>query len=443
MKNLFKLLFLSILIVSYTACNLDLVNPNAATEEQVLKTKDGLFGLAVGMENLYATAALGSAINTVAVTTREAAAVTTYSSLEGLEDGGAELSGDNERVSRTFSRTHRVKGMAEDIVANVETATLSEDTKAGLFGLANLYRAMSLGILAQNWEQVAILNSRDGNATFSSRMDAYAEAISILKASISRVNSSGVSDEFASSFMPKDELLNKLNAYLARYELFAGNYQDAINAAGNVDKTKAYFFNYDSENKNPVYVKFIEDLVELAPRDNFGLPAELAIDPADGRLAFYFSTVDTMSLAGLPVDKLVCPFFTTDNAPIPFYNPSEMDLIVAEAYARLDKITEAETALNLVRNKKAADDPLGFGLAAGLDDTFSSGGDKTALLNEIYKNRRMETYLSGMSLEDSRRFNRPDPPANVDFTTERNRNFYPYPASERARNANTPEDPQI
>ena len=443
MKNIIKLLFLSILIVSYTACNLDLVNPNAATEEQVLKTKDGLFGLAVGMENLYATAALGSAINTVAVTTREAAAVTTYSSLEGLEDGGAELSGDNERVSRTFSRTHRVKGMAEDIIANVEDAELTEDTKAGLYGIANLYRAMCLGILAQNWEQVAILNSRDGNAAFSPRMDAFNEAISILKASISRVESSGVSAEFAASFMPEEELLDKLNAYLARYELFAGNYQDAIDAANKVDKTKAYFFNYDSENKNPVYVKFIEDLVELAPRDNFGLADELAVDPADGRLAFYFSQVDTLSLAGLPVDQLICPFFIAEDSPIPFYNPSEMDLIVAEAYARMDKLVDAEAALNLVRNKKADSDPLGYGLAAGFDDTYTANGDKDALLKEIYKNRRMETYLSGMALEDSRRFNRPDPPANIDYTTERNRNFYPYPASERARNANTPADPNI
>ncbi len=443
MKNIFKLLFLSILIVSYTACNLDLVNPNAATEEQVLKTKDGLFGLAVGMQNLYATSALGSAINTVAVTTREASAVTTYSSLEGLEDGGAELSGDNERVSRTFSRTHRVKGMAEDIIANLEAAELSEDVKAGLFGLANLYRAMCLGILAQDWEQVAILNSRDGNAVFSPRMEAYDEAISILKASVSRVEKSGVSDEFASEFMPQEELLNKLNAYLARYELFAGNYQDAINAANSVDKTKAYFFNYDSENKNPVYVMFIENLVELAPRDNFGLPAELNIDPNDNRLAFYFNSIDTTSLVGLPIEQLVCPFFLTDNAPIPFYNPSEMDLIEAEAYARMDKLTEAENALNRVRNKKTSDDVLGYGLAAGFDDTYTANGDKTALLNEIYKNRRMETYLSGMSLEDSRRFNRPDPPAEINYTTERNRNFYPYPASERARNANTPQDPNI
>ena len=120
-----------------------------------------------------------------------------------------------------------------------------------------------------------------------------------------------------------------------------------------------------------------------------------------------------------------------------------MDLIEAEAYARLDNMTEAEISLNIVRNKKSGDDVLGYGLAAGFDDTYSSGGDKAALLEEIYMNRRMEMFLSGTALEDSRRFDRQNPPTEIDYTTERNRNFYPYPASERAGNPETPSDPQI
>lgn len=431
------------MVAFFASCGLDLVNPNAATEEQVLKTKEGLFGLTVGMENTYATSTLGSAINTVAITTREASAVTTYSSLEGLEDGGSELSGDNERVTGLFSRTHRVKGMAEDILNNVEDADIGESTKAGLFAFANLYKAMALGVLAQNWESVAIDNSRDGVAVFSSRSDALKKATSILNESITRVNNNDLSGEFETAFATKDELLNKLYAYLARFELFSGNYQLAINAANEVDKTSAYFFEYDTENKNPVFVMFIETLIELAPRDNFGLPSSLAVNPADGRLGFYFAASDAKSLVELPIEILIAPIFNTASSKIPFYNPSEMDLILAEAYARLDNFTEAEKALNIVRNKKAADDVLGYGLAAGFDDTFSASGDKTILLDEIFINRRMETYLSGMSLEDSRRFNRPDPPLNRDVTTERNRNFYPYPASERARNINTPADPQI
>ena len=73
-------------------------------------------------------------------------------------------------------------------------------------------------------------------------------------------------------------------------------------------------------------------------------------------------------------------------------------------------------------------------------------GDSTvdALLDEVYKNRRAELFLTGLSLEDSRRFNRPTPSGtSMNFGEERNRNFYPYPDTERNSNPNTPNDPNI
>jgi hypothetical protein len=63
-----------------------------------------------------------------------------------------------------------------------------------------------------------------------------------------------------------------------------------------------------------------------------------------------------------------------------------------------------------------------------------------ALLLEVYKQRCAELYLSGLKWEDTRRFDRPAPPADL---TERNRIFYPYPDQERLNNPNTPADPAI
>jgi starch-binding outer membrane protein, SusD/RagB family len=57
------------------------------------------------------------------------------------------------------------------------------------------------------------------------------------------------------------------------------------------------------------------------------------------------------------------------------------------------------------------------------------------LLTAIYKHRCIELYMSGLKLEDMRRFNRPN--------TERKRNFYPYPFAERDNNPNTPADPDF
>ena len=56
------------------------------------------------------------------------------------------------------------------------------------------------------------------------------------------------------------------------------------------------------------------------------------------------------------------------------------------------------------------------------------------------RQRCIELYMSGMKLEDSRRFGRPGP---NDAGAERSRNFYPYPTVERDNNSNTPADPPI
>jgi hypothetical protein len=77
---------------------------------------------------------------------------------------------------------------------------------------------------------------------------------------------------------------------------------------------------------------------------------------------------------------------------------------------------------------------------------YSGATTQTALLNEIYKQRRIEMFLCGQELEDSRRFNRIAPvlpPAPINANAERNRTFYPYPLVERSANTNTPADPAI
>jgi hypothetical protein len=55
------------------------------------------------------------------------------------------------------------------------------------------------------------------------------------------------------------------------------------------------------------------------------------------------------------------------------------------------------------------------------------------LLDQIYKQRSIELYMSGLRLEDMRRFARPN--------AERTRNLLPYPFLERDNNPNTPADP--
>ncbi len=440
MKILNKTLIFLLLSAIVSSCQLDLSNPNAAGENEVLNTKDGLVALAVGIRQLYSTSVLPAELNYPAVTTREVAAMTTFSSLEELEDGGAGLASENERVKRLFATTMRVKGMTENLLTHLDKVEMSDNTRSGLRAFATFFRAKCLGLLAQNWEQVPILNSINNDAAFSPRMAAYTEAINILNSALSEIQTTPASDDLAGAF-DGINLEHAINAYLARYNLFAGNYDAAIAAADAVDLSVVNQFQFDAENPNPIYGVFFEGTIQYNPRDNFGMPDALALDPTDARMAFYTTPVDSLSLRNLPIELMSGAFFSSSTASIPLYLPGEMLLIKAEAYARKGQLTDAEVALNQVRNKTGAEDIYGIG--AGLADTYTAGGDKDALLLEIYKNRRAELFLIGTSLEDSRRFGRPEPTMEVDYSTERNRNFYPYSSDERDSNPNTPNNPPI
>ena len=436
MKYIIPMLF----ALLFTSCEMDLPNPNAATDTQVLNTKDGLYALAIGIQSEYSVSALQPVLLTPSVTTRETAIMTTFANLEELEQGGAQLSGENGYTSRLFSRLMRVKGMSEDLIGAADNINASEQVKANLKSWGNLFRAMSLGYLANNYEQVALVNSPNNDAVFSDRMDAYAEAVRLLQENINLIASQGVSSEFTTAIASSIDVLNTSRLYLARYQLILGNYDEAIAAANAVDKSSKSEFKFDNQNQNPVYLGMFDGTVSYAPRDMFGLPeSEFTIDANDMRTSFFMQEDDGLSLNNLPVNIMIAPFFNSNISSIPVYVPGEAYLIVAEAQARKNNYSQAETALNMVLSKQPADDI--FGLGAGLSGNFTANGNKEALLKEIYKNRRIELFLTGQSLEDSRRFNRPEPQEG--YTSERNRNFYPYDADERLNNTNTPPNPAI
>lgn len=440
-KNITKYIFCLLMTFMVAACDFDIPNPNAASEDQVLTTPEGLFALSIGIRTTYSAgsglSALRDVILTPGITTRELAITSTFQSLIDLEEGGPLLPNDNGNTTRLFTRLNRIKGMAENLIANAPDVSLIEGTRSGFIAYGHLFKAICLGNLAQNFEQVPIDNSLNNDAVFSTRQEAFQEAILLLEQAISLINTTPISAEFSNTVLAGDiDLSNALNAYLSRFNLFAGNYQAAIDAADQVDLTSTSVFRFDSENLNPVFDQTNNGPPSYAARQNFGTTL---FDPADGRLDFYmelFTPPDSANQNGLPIARL--KGFFAGNDPIPLYLPGEVMLNKAEALARSNQLNEAVTEINNVRTK--TDDP--FGVNADLPPY---GGPVTleAVLDEIYLNRRAELFLTGVSLEDSRRFERPEPPSNPDLSSERNRNFYPYPLEERLNNPNTPLDPSI
>jgi hypothetical protein len=155
-----------------------------------------------------------------------------------------------------------------------------------------------------------------------------------------------------------------------------------------------------------------------------GLPPSLAPDLSDKREPFYIAyntSVSRFKMNG---------FWASTTQSIPVYLPGEMTLIKAEVYARQNDLPDAIVQLNTILTKKPANDP--FGVGADLPP-YTGAVTQSAILDQIYRNRSIELYLSGLKLEDERRFNR--------ATTERKRNWLPYPFAERDNNTNTPGDP--
>ncbi len=429
----------------FTACDTEFENPNNPTEDVVLGTKGGLFALATGIRQYYSVSVLRQVIEAPGITTRELGVTNTFLNINELAKGGAELPSESGGITNPWVNILRAKGMAESLIDGANTVELSAGTKSGLLAYGNLFKAMCLGSLIEMFEQAPINNAADGAAQFSDRATVLAECISLLEDARDGLAATPMSDEFKSSVLWSDLNLQKtINAFLSRYELMAGNYDESIAAANAVltdsDTTNSMWV-YDANNQNPIWNRTVNS-ADLNPQTNFGLLGAYIPESGDGRVDFYlgadagFANAD----AGGQALSEMLGFFATSTSSIPMYLPGEMMLNKAEAYARKNVLDEAVTQLNLVRQKN--DDPLGVN--ANLPAWTGDENSKSDILEEIYKNRCIELFLTGLRFEDSKRFH-PDfvVPSAANTTNERNRNYYPYPSIERENNPNTPADPSI
>jgi len=321
-----------------------------------------------------------------------------------------------------------VKANADLILRSVDNVAGDAATKASIRAYASIFRALSLGTLAQFWQQVPVETS--ANAPFRPRVEVFQEAIRTLESAASALGTTAVPANFTSRIVPGINIPNTLQALIARYALMTGDNDKALAAANRVDLTVRSLFNFDDNAQNPIFFTAFSNRNVTEPVNGlFNLPAALAAPAAtDRRLAFYFRPTTSTTL------NLGLGFFTANNAAIPVYLAGEMLLIRAEANARKGDLTAAAADLNRVLTKAPTTaDPVGAGLTA-----YTGANTATAILTEIYRQRCMELYMSGMRLEDTRRFGRPA--AGV-AGSERNRNWYPYPLIERTNNTSTPGNP--
>lgn len=418
--------FLALVIIS---CKKNYTDPNRATSDRVLGTANGLTGVSVGLQRVYSLGRASSLYNVISMNgfiTRELILLNQGNLPEyQLVQGGTVVDGTNTMLSGLWTSSNKIIYDADQVIAGA--ANLADKSVAsGLIGYASIFKALSFGNMAMFWEKIP---ADIGEAvTFIDRVDGFKKAITVIDNALTAISANPISSSFSGTIPAGTDIVNTLNALKARYYLFAGDYAQALTAANLVDLTKKSVMNFEAATPNPIYDVAGSNFNVYQPIDStMGLLGTLQPDLADKRVPFY------MVLSGSTASRfLMKGFAASTTTGFPIYLPGEITLIKAEAYARqaTPDLTNALIELNKVVTKQPASDP--FGVGAGLAP-IAGPLTQSEILEQIYRHRSIELYMSGLKLEDMRRFNR--------ATAERTRNLLPYPFRERDNNPNTPADP--
>jgi len=431
MNRQYKKLALVFILAAITgvACKKNYQDPSRATEDKVFSSPKGLTGVAVGLQRVYT---LGRASSTYNKITSDAFITYQFNILNQgntaeyqLYLGGGSVDGTNTIIAGLWTSSNKILYDAGQILSNVDAVVTDKAYASGLIGYTTIFEALALGDLASFWDKVPA--GIGANVTFNDRADGFNRAIAAIDKALQAISANPISATFLSNIPAGVDIVNTLSGLKARYSLYVGKFPEALAAANAVDLTKKSTFNFDLQNLNPIFETITSTNNVAAPLDStMGLFGSLKPDLADKRFPFYISTN-----ASAPILR-VNGFASATTTPLPIYLPGEMTLIKAEAYARqtAPDLANALVELNKVVTKKAVNDPFGVGAdLPALVGPFT----QAQLLDQIYKHRSIELYNSGLRLEDTRRFGKPN--------SEKKRNFYPYPFRERDNNPNTPPDP--
>ncbi|OQP54645.1 RagB/SusD family protein [Niastella yeongjuensis] len=411
-------------------CKKDYADPNKASANNVEKTAAGLTGLVTGVHRTYAATRAGSIYNQITTDGFLSNQLSILNQGNTAEyqffQGGDKVDATNTIVLSFWINSNKVIFDANTVLKNAPSLT-DKNYASGLIAYASIFKALALTNLAMFWERLPDTTGVGVPVNFTPNTEGYTRALDVISHAIATVTADTISPAFRGGIPAGIDIVNTLHALKARLSMYTGNYAQALAEANLVNLSARSTFNFDLVTLNPIFETATSTNNVYQPIDStMGLPPALAPDLADKREPFY------IALSATNPRYRLSGFFAGAAGPIPVYLPGEMTLIKAEAYARQASpdLVNAKAELNKIITKQPASDPFGVGAGLPADNTTYT---QAQLLDQIYRQRAIELYLSGLRLADSRRFNRP--------VSERKRNFLPYPFQEHDNNGSTPADP--
>lgn len=388
--------FLALLFAG--GCDLDLENPNAPTEDEILGSANGMIAVAVGMQGQFAGMVEDEVLTSSLITDEWGTRIRALLSYQSL------LTGENFDpaygvVEAPWSGAYRVVKSANTLIAGAP-AVLDGGLETGVLALAKLMKAMAFGTLIMQYEQVPI-DVTVSNPVPQPRAIVLDTILALLESA--RTDLQGVTNADLAVFNSRVlgtgfQLRSTVHGMLARYYLMDGQYANAIGAADSVNLGLLSVFRYVTPNQNPIYGLAI-GLQYVAPLRSFVTAAE----PGDARPAYWADTASTSAFAGNP-DSMLQPLrkYAGQFDDYPVYLPDEMRLIKAEAFTQLAVLDSAAFYVNAVRTQASSpvDEPV-----ANLPPLVPATDLDTPakLVAEIARQRRYELYMQGLRWEDTRR----------------------------------------
>lgn len=379
--------------------SLDLTNPNSPTEQAALSNLDGVIATSLGMQEQFASSVLTYVRAPALVTDEWGTASRALAADQSLFTGEG-IDASFGVVSEPYYVTYRIARTANAIIAAVPRlgSGLSAGFAAGLTANAKLFKAMALGMAAQQYERLPLDAATEG-AVPVPRAQVFAEAIRLLesaRADLQPYASADLAGFTSRAVSPGFDVRNTIDAMLARYYLYTNQYPQAIEAARRVDLSKVSLLTYPDPAANPIW-NYSVNAGYVAPLKSFAREAE----PGDRRVGFWVDTLAARPIGNPPTLELAqFRMYGSRNDPFPVYVPGEMLLIQAEAQARQDNLAAAVDLINQVRARRATATTPGAALppvsATELDT-------QQEVLAQIAYERRYELFSQGLRWEDLRR----------------------------------------
>ncbi len=405
--------------VLLAGCNLDIANPNAATETNVLTTPAGVRALAIGLQGRWGNARAdavwipGLVANELGVTN---ASLAPQRAFQRFPAAGAltPLEDVNVDVLNFWSRHYQIVRTANELLVSIEGVTLAPGTVSGIRALAFTMKAYAFGTLAEAWQKIPV-DITGLQSSFVDRTAALDASLALLAQARQTLDATPMSAEFTSQLLtPGIDLPNLIRAWQARYALAAGRNDQALAFANDVPTSATSEYRYATADQNPLWSVFT-GLRYFSAQATLRTEAEAG----DTRVARLFGATPQPSFGGTSIVPVL--IFATQTEAYPMFTQDELSLIRAEALARLNRLPEALVSVNAVRERAGLQPRTAVALAT-----------QSAMLNEIFRQRRYSLFASGLAWADLRRFGR---------ESEARVNWLPYPLNERSGNPNTPPNP--